>query len=53
MTEAIRLLIMKWACGHDWDVHAERTVRDIDDGTVYFRRTYICKKCGKFKQLKV
>ena len=50
MKEAIINLINKWACCHDWQIKKEIEV-ECDDGGVYHKFIYVCKKCGKFKTL--
>ena len=51
MKEAIIKLINKWACCHDWQLVRETRV-STDMGESYIALLFVCKKCGKFKQLK-
>ena len=46
-------IIDKWFCLHVWETKAETTVSVINSGERYTRATYMCEKCGKFKQLRV
>lgn len=52
MISLIKKLLEKWACMHDWSFYKEREV-STDYGDHYWRHTFICKKCGKFKQVRV
>lgn len=52
MWNALIKLVEKWACHHKWEFHFERSVTN-DLGGTWHRRTYICERCGKFKQKKV
>lgn len=49
MIELIKNLLRKWGCMHEWEFYKERTVV-TEFGGRYFLHTFICKKCGKFKQ---
>lgn len=51
MKEAIINLINKWACCHDWQLVRETRV-NTDLGGSYVALLFVCKKCGKFKNIK-
>lgn len=48
MVNAIKNLINKWSCHHEWV--REETI-EVDDGFFgsYHKFLFICKKCGKIK----
>lgn len=52
MKVLIENILKKWGCMHKWELHLERKV-DSGFDSWYFRRTFICKECGKFKQKRV
>ena len=52
MIQLIKKLLQKWACMHKWELYKERVV-EADMGQRYYRHTFVCKECGKFKQMKV
>lgn len=52
MIELINKILQKWSCMHKWELYKERIV-ETDFGDRYYRQTFICKNCGKFKQIKV
>lgn len=47
----IKQIITKFFCLHKWKKIAETEV-STDFGERWFRGTYICEVCGKFKQIK-
>lgn len=47
-----RRFIDKFLCCHKWKFYFERKHTN-DMGYVYFKSTFICEKCGKFKQIKI
>lgn len=43
-------LFSKLTCHHEWElIHRTHIIDDFCD---YYRYTYVCKKCGKFKTMK-
>lgn len=55
MLEAIKRLIDKWACHHDWEeMEVVKTYQYATDKLPY-KRTYVlkCKKCGEIKVLTI
>lgn len=52
MKEAIINLINKWACPHDWVLEKEFKIQELGV-TSCCKFIYRCKKCGKFKTIKV
>lgn len=52
MKELLKQLINKWTCHHEWEkwdmVHVY-----TDLGSSYDVTHFVCKKCGKFKKVKV
>lgn len=49
-------IITKLSCHHQWKVEAKCKVSKRDENFIkneYVRITYICEKCGEFKQIKV
>lgn len=52
MKEVIINLINKWGCHHDWKLIRETEVF-TDFGGNYTALLFVCKKCGKFKKLKL
>ena len=55
MKELLRTIINKKFCCHDWELVEEvSTYSKAGDKLPYKRtRVYVCKKCGKFKQLTI
>lgn len=52
MKEAIINLINKWACHHDWILEKEFEIQEL--GIIaHWKVLYRCKKCGKFKTIKI
>ncbi len=51
MLEALKLLLMRHKCHHDWELH-KQIVRESELGIciIYY---FICKKCGKISKRKV
>lgn len=48
-------LLSKWSCRHEWQEINKTQVYDGNkfDLPVEISITYICKKCGKFKKIKL
>lgn len=53
MKEAIINLINKLACNHDWKLEHKTDIIDDFDDVIGVKYLYICKKCGKFKIVKI
>lgn len=51
MISAIKKLINKWACCHDWEIWHTVDVTD-DFGGRYTVYHLCCRKCGKLKKVK-
>lgn len=51
MITAIKNLINKWACCHEWEQWNTINVED-DFGGKYTVYHFCCRKCGKFKKVK-
>lgn len=51
MKEAIKKLINKWACHHEWKLWHKINVCD-DFGGYYTVFHFRCTKCGKIKKVK-
>lgn len=52
MINKILQIIDKWGCHHKWKLEVETKVL-LNDYGYYYRRIYICEKCGKFKKIKL
>ncbi len=52
MIQLINKLLQKWTYMHKWELYKERRV-ECGSGERYYRHTFICKECGKFKQVRV
>lgn len=60
MIELIKQILKKWGCMHNWDVYQtikiyasikiSRVENEIPTGVT---QTLLCKKCGKFKKIKL
>ena len=48
MWEAIKNILAKKACFHDW-----KLVKEVEVTCIHFQFIYICQKCGKIKQIDV
>lgn len=48
----LKQIITKLFCLHKWKKVEEMQV-NTDLGERYYRGTYICEICGKFKQIKI
>lgn len=46
-------LVSKWACKHDWGEPEMKCKVHGNDSNYYYQYTYICKKCGEFKQITI
>jgi hypothetical protein len=53
MKEAIINLINKLACCHDWKLERQTDVVDDFDDVIAKKYLYVCKKCGKFKVIRI
>lgn len=55
MLEAIKRLIDKWACCHDWETMSILKTYEYETDKLPYKKTYVlkCKKCGKIKVLTV
>ena len=51
----IKRLLEKWACLHDWQELECVSVLNEFSGNIpaYHIHLYKCKKCGKFKKVKI
>lgn len=52
MKEAIRNILRKWGCSHEWELEQAFEVLNKKQITVGYKYLYICKKCGKMKWVK-
>jgi len=55
MLTALKQLILKWACMHDYQIEVRESVKSYAGFGFYETYdiyTYKCTKCGKFKQIK-
>lgn len=51
MIEAIKNILRKWGCCHEWKL--EQGFEITEDKTIKgYKFLYICKKCGKMKWVK-
>ena len=48
-------LLTKWSCHHDWELVHENDVYEYecDKYPIKIVSTFMCKKCGKFKKIKL
>lgn len=48
-------LLSKWSCHHEWEFeHQNEVYNNENDKFPYkIKKLYICKKCGKFKKIKI
>lgn len=53
--ELIKGLLQKLSCKHDWELIETTRVFDEFSGNLpaYRKHLYVCKKCGKFKKIKM
>ncbi len=52
MKAAIIQLILKWACGHKWEIHHRTNVfSDNHKLPDAIKDTLICTKCGEIKRI--
>jgi hypothetical protein len=52
MINFIKEILKKLSCMHKWQLYCKTIVKD-DIGGQYYRHTFICKECGKFKRVKI
>lgn len=53
MIEAIKNILRKWGCCHEWKLEQEFEISDKEEQiTKGYKFLYICKKCGKMKWVK-
>ena len=52
MKELIKQILEKFTCKHEWSLEVEHyvTYNGVKTGVI---RLFICKKCGKFKKIKL
>lgn len=48
MWEAIKNILVKKACFHDW-----KLVKEVKVTCIHYQFIYICQKCGEIKQIDV
>lgn len=53
MKETIINLINKLACCHDWKLERQADVVDDFNDVIAKKYLYVCKKCGKFKVIRI
>lgn len=55
MKKLIKRMFDKWFCLHTWDIHDEARVYQFesDKSPITIRKTLICSKCGKIKQIQL
>ena len=48
-------LLHKWSCHHDWEEFKTFNWFESSEDTRPYKKVYLlkCKKCGKFKKLKI
>ena len=53
MKKYFEMIFLTFFCTHDWELeNTSRIYENSNSKNPYLvRRTYICKKCGKFKQV--
>ena len=55
MKKLLNELLRKWSCHHNWEQIYENNIYQDDKSKIPYktRITYLCKKCGKFKQIEI
>lgn len=53
MKEAIKNILRKWGCCHEWELRQGFEMLRKNQVTAGYKFLYICKKCGKMKWVKV
>jgi len=53
MWQIIKRILLKRACYHEWELYKEVNVVNDSGQNVRFEHTMLCKKCGKFKKIKM
>ena len=48
MWKAIKDILFKKACFHDW-----KLVKEVRIGSIHYRYIYICQKCGEIKVIEI
>lgn len=49
MIEAIKDMLRKWGCCHEWELNQTFEIVNEEQVTKGYKFLYICKKCGKMK----
>jgi len=52
MIEAIKNILPKWGCRHEWELNQAFKIVNEVQVTKGYKFLYICKKCGKMKWVK-
>lgn len=53
MKEAIKNIIRKWGCCHEWVLRDRFEMLNDKQVTKGYKFLYICKRCGKMRLVKV
>ncbi len=55
MMQFFKKILLKLSCLHDWELR--RRVYTYEDGSCKYpykyEELYVCRKCGKFKKIKI
>lgn len=52
MIEAIKNILSKWGCCHEWEINQAFEIVNEEQVVKGYKFLYICKKCGKMKWVK-